>query len=80
VKKAIVWLRTHIGSQTAHAFDDYLDALRRRHDYFVANGCKVSDHGMEQIYSEDYTDAEIRNIFDRIRAGNALTVSDNRKS
>lgn len=25
MKKAIVWLRTHIGSQTAHAFDDYLD-------------------------------------------------------
>jgi glucuronate isomerase len=60
-------------------FEDYLDALRRRHDYFVQNGCKVSDHGMEQIYADDYTDAEIRNIFDKIRAGHALTVSDNRK-
>jgi glucuronate isomerase len=60
-------------------FDHYLDALRRRHDYFVQNGCKVSDHGMEQIYAEDYTDAEIRNIFDKIRTGQALTVSDNRK-
>jgi glucuronate isomerase len=60
-------------------FDQYLDALRRRHDYFVQNGCKVSDHGMEHIYAEDYTDAEIRNIFDKIRAGHALTVSDNRK-
>ena len=60
-------------------FDHYLDALRRRHDYFVQNGCKVSDHGMEQIYAEDYTDAEISNIFDKIRAGQALTVSDNRK-
>ena len=60
-------------------FDQYLDALRRRHDYFVQNGCKVSDHGMEHIYAEDYTDADIRNIFDKIRAGHALTVSDNRK-
>ena len=60
-------------------FDHYLDALRRRHDYFVQNGCKVSDHGMEQIYAEDYTDAEIRSIFDKIRAGQVLTVSDNRK-
>jgi glucuronate isomerase len=60
-------------------FDNYIDALRRRHDYFVQNGCKVSDHGMEQIYAEDYTDAEIRAIFDKIRAGHALTVSDNRK-
>ena len=60
-------------------FDQYLDALRRRHDYFVQNGCKVSDHGMEHIYAEDYTDAEIRNIFDKIRACHTLTVSDNRK-
>lgn len=60
-------------------FDHYLDALRRRHDYFVQNGCKVSDHGMEQIYAEDYTDAEIRSIFEKIRAGQSLTVSDNRK-
>jgi glucuronate isomerase len=60
-------------------FDQYIDALRRRHDYFVQNGCKVSDHGMEQIYADDYTDAEIRSIFDKIRAGHALTVSDNRK-
>ena len=37
-------------------YNDYLAALKKRHDYFVANSCRVSDHGLEEIYAEDYTD------------------------
>ncbi|MFB9840968.1 glucuronate isomerase [Mucilaginibacter ginsenosidivorans] len=48
-------------------FDTYMDALKVRHDHFAANGCKLSDHGLEQIYAEDYTDAEIKAIFKKIR-------------
>jgi glucuronate isomerase len=53
-------------------FDDYLKALKARHDYFAANGCQLSDHGLEQIYAEDYTDSEIANIFLKIRNNQAL--------
>ena len=60
-------------------FDQYLSALKKRHDYFAENGCSVSDHGLEQIYAEDYTDEEIRAIFKKIRAGNALSYLDNLK-
>jgi glucuronate isomerase len=49
-------------------FEDYLNALKKRHDYFAENGCKLSDHGLEQIYAEDYTEAEIKAIFQKIRA------------
>lgn len=52
-------------------FDEFLDALRQRHDYFAQMGCKLSDHGLEQIYAEDYTEAEIARIFDKVRAGRA---------
>lgn len=52
--------------------DGYLSALKTRHDYFAANGCKLSDHGLEQIYAEDYTDAEIAIIFNKIRNNGAL--------
>jgi glucuronate isomerase len=48
-------------------FDDYLKALKARHNYFAANGCQLSDHGLEQIYAEDYTDSEIAAIFLKIR-------------
>jgi glucuronate isomerase len=53
-------------------FDDYLKALKNRHDYFAENGCKLSDHGLEQIYAEDYTDAEIAAMFIKIRNNEVL--------
>lgn len=54
--------------------DAYLAALKARHDYFAANGCSVSDHGLEQIYAEDYTLAEVKEIFTKIRSNVALTL------
>lgn len=53
--------------------ESYLSALRKRHDYFAANGCSVSDHGLEQIYADDYTDEEIASIFIRLRAGHTVS-------
>lgn len=53
-------------------FKNYLAALKSRHDYFAANGCSVSDHGLEQLYAEDATDEEIEAIFDKIIVGRAL--------
>ena len=61
------------------SYDDYLKALKKRHDYFATNGCAVSDHGLEQVYAEDYTGVEIRNIFDKIRGGAALSYLENLK-
>ncbi|WP_224999015.1 glucuronate isomerase [Cesiribacter sp. SM1] len=42
-----------------------LDALRQRHDFFHEQGCRLSDHGLETLYAEDYTDEEIRKIFEK---------------
>lgn len=65
---------TAIGS-----FNDYLDALKARHDYFAAAGCSVSDHGLERLYADDYTDAEIENAFQKIRSGSQLTQEEKSK-
>ena len=54
-------------------FQDVLDALQKRHDFFAANGCKLSDHGIEEFYAEDYTDSEIERIFNKVYGGNELT-------
>ncbi|MBS1520894.1 MAG: glucuronate isomerase [Bacteroidetes bacterium] len=61
-----------ISDTAINDYTDYLAALKKRHDYFAANGCVVSDHGLEQMYAEDYTDAEIAVIFKKIRAGQSL--------
>jgi len=60
-------------------FNDYLAALKKRHDYFAANHCGVSDHGLEEMYAEDYTQAEIVDIFDKIRIGGALSLEEIKK-
>ena len=61
------------------SLQQYLDALKSRHDFFAANGCSVSDHGLEEIYAEEYTEAEVTRIFDKIRGGAALTDGERRQ-
>jgi glucuronate isomerase len=61
------------------SFQQFIDALKKRHDFFAANGCGVSDHGLEEIYAEDYTDAEIENAFNTIRTGKELSDVERRK-
>lgn len=58
------------------SFDDMVDALQKRHDFFEAQGCKLSDHGMDEFYAEDYTDAEIRSIFNKVYGGTSLTKEE----
>ncbi len=60
-------------------YNDYLAALKKRHDYFAVNHCSVSDHGLEEIYAEDYTATEVAGIFAKIRSGGSLTLEENRK-
>jgi glucuronate isomerase len=60
-------------------FNDYIAALRKRHDYFVANHCSVSDHGLEEMYAEDYTSTEIVGIFAKIRSGGMLSLDERKK-
>jgi glucuronate isomerase len=62
-----------------NTFTDYTAALKKRHSYFVDNNCSVSDHGLEEIYAEDYTTIEIAGIFDKIRSGAALSLQENKK-
>jgi glucuronate isomerase len=54
-------------------YKEYLYALERRHDYFAENGCVLSDHGLEQLYAENYTEDEVSDIFLKISAGETLT-------
>ncbi|MBN1926072.1 MAG: glucuronate isomerase [Prolixibacteraceae bacterium] len=49
--------------------DDLMDALKKRHDFFASMGSCVSDHGIEEFYAEDYTQAEIAKIFKKVRGG-----------
>ena len=54
-------------------FNDYLAALKKRHDFFAENGCSLSDHGLEHLYAEKYTEDEVKQIFTKIRKEQTLT-------
>ena len=61
------------------SFDDYLQALKSRHDFFAEMGCCISDHGLEQIYAVDYNEAEIKNIFRKLTVGESISQPENMK-
>lgn len=61
------------------SFNDYLFALENRHDFFAAAGCSVSDHGLEEIYAEDFTGSEVESIFSKVHAGKSLNDLERRK-
>lgn len=60
-------------------FNDYLFALENRHDYFASMGCTVSDHGLEEIYVEEFTGWEVEALFNKVRAGKELNDTERRK-
>jgi glucuronate isomerase len=59
--------------------DSYLEAIRKRHDFFHENGCRLSDHGMTAPCADEYTESEIGRIFDQVRSGNAVPEDKVRK-
>lgn len=61
------------------SFDDFLYALQNRHDFFASMGCSVSDHGLEEIYADDFTGSEIDTIFTKIHGGKELNEVEQRK-
>ncbi len=61
------------------SFEDFLFALQNRHDFFATMGCSVSDHGLEEIYAEDFTGNEVEAIFNKIYGGKFLNEMEQRK-
>ena len=53
-----------------------LEALQCRHDFFNDKGCQLSDYGLERLYAEEYTQSEIKNIFDKARSGCAVSSGE----
>ncbi len=60
-------------------FDSFLEAIYKRHQHFHDNGCRLSDHGLDAAYAEDYTDRQIQTIFHSIREGKPTNPADIRK-
>ncbi len=60
-------------------FDDLIQALKVRHQYFSQNGCKLADHGMGKIPCAEYTHSEIVTIFRKLYEGIEPTEEEKQK-
>lgn len=49
------------------SYQNLCDALKNRHDYFHENGCRLSDHGLETLYVEEYNENDINAIISKAR-------------
>ncbi|MDT0688948.1 glucuronate isomerase [Salegentibacter sp. F188] len=70
---------SEVTSVPIDSYQDLQKALRQRIEYFDANGCKLCDHGLNYISFEDYTDAEIVDIFKKKRSGEEVSELESEK-
>jgi glucuronate isomerase len=58
---------------------DFLEALRRRHQYFHETGCRLSDHALIHCYADFCTESVAGNIFQRVRSGRPASDEEHSK-
>ena len=58
---------------------DLQAALKDRHDFFHSLGGRMSDHGMERCFADFASEAEAAAIFDKARAGKAVSPAEHEK-
>lgn len=61
------------------SYTDLLTALRKRHDYFASLGCRLSDHGLDNFYADDYTETDVQQIFKKVMDGKLLDETEIRR-
>lgn len=54
----------------------FLDALRARHDFFHARGCRLSDHGLSQCHADFCSEKVAAEIFAKARGGQAASPEE----
>jgi len=59
-------------------FDNLMDALYKRIDYFHELGCRLSDHGLQRLYLDAAAKKRIDSFFKKIRGGDPLDASEQR--
>ncbi|MBR6030734.1 MAG: glucuronate isomerase [Bacteroidaceae bacterium] len=62
--------------QSIRTYTDLLDALQKRHDFFSSVGCRLSDHGVNEFYADNYTEAEVSAIFLKVMDGKQPTAEE----
>jgi glucuronate isomerase len=68
-----------VADVTITTYNDLCEALKKRIAYFHENGCRLCDHGLNQLYTVNYTLSEIKAIFKKKREGQEVTKEEAQK-
>ena len=74
--RAYIEALSSTAKQEIRTYTDLLDVLQQRHDFFASVGCRLSDHGVNEFYADDFTEAELNAIFRKVMDGKTPTVEE----
>lgn len=61
------------------SYQNMVDALRSRHDYFHKRGCRLSDHGLSTCYADFCSEKAAEQIFQKARRGDQVSPGEQRQ-
>ena len=62
-----------VSGKTIEDYEDYLDALNSRIEYFDSLGCRLSDHALDFVFYEESTKGKVDEIFKKALEGEELS-------
>ncbi|HEX3775550.1 MAG TPA: glucuronate isomerase [Polyangiaceae bacterium] len=65
-----------VSGQNIRSYGELLAVLSARHQAFHELGCRASDHGLDTVYADDCTPAEVSAVFARARGGAEVSAAD----
>jgi glucuronate isomerase len=69
----------HAANVDVGNYDQFLTALAQRHEYFHAQGCRLSDHGLNHCFADFCAESVAAAIFEKVRKGQAATPEEHRQ-
>jgi glucuronate isomerase len=72
------WVDRLAAASNVHiaGLNDFLSALRQRHDHFHQMGCRLSDHGLNTCYADFPSERTASEIFAKARSGKAASAPE----
>ncbi len=58
------------------SFESLIEALKVRHDFFHSVGCRLSDHGLESFYAEEYTLDQVDATLKKVLKGETPSATE----
>ena len=62
-----------------NSFSAFLNALNKRHEFFHAQGCRLSDHGLNHCFADFCEEKVAAAIFDKARSGAAVSPEEHKQ-